>query len=700
MKLIIVESPAKCSTIERYLGKNYIVKASKGHIRDLSMRGKGGLGVNVEEGFVPNYIISKGKSDLVRELIKEKAKCEEVILATDPDREGEAIAWHLAEVLGLDIEKTKRLEFHEITRDSISNAIANPRTIDMKLVAAQEARRILDRIIGFILSGMIQRKIKSRSAGRVQTPTLKLIYDHEKAIEAFVPEEYWDIEVKGKTSDGHVFNLILVDEKGDTFTISNKEQADAILKGITDELEVISIEKTLRPKESKEPFTTSTLQQEAFAKLKFKTQKTQRIAQKLYEGFDVGGEHMGLITYMRTDSTRLSPTYITKATNFILEAFGKEYLGKAKKSKQSATAQDAHEAIRPTSNHKTPETVKPFLTNDEYNLYKLIYNRALSSLMKPRLDEVYTVTLKGDNVYFRFEMEKTVFKGFEILESSKEYKNNIIDLNIADKLSVVTKEAKQKFTQPPAHYSEAKIVKIMEEVGIGRPSTYAPTISNLLESRYILDNKGIVNITEQGAKTAHVLQKYFPEVVEPDFTAKLEKHLDNIENGKETRLDVLKDFYESFMKEVEKANEIMYRDGDQKVGRTCPECGADLIVRNGKYGPFVGCSNFPKCSFVEKEVKEPAKETGEVCPQCGKPLVERKDKKGKTLIACSGYPTCKYVKPDKLPHEIAVGEPTDKICPKCGAPLLKKKGKYGKFLGCSNYPNCNYMEKIKKERKN
>ena len=415
MKLIIVESPAKCSTIERYLGKNYIVKASKGHIRDLSMKGKGGLGVNIDEGFAPNYIVSKGKTSVIKELQEAKAKCDEVILATDPDREGEAIAWHLAEVLDLPVETTKRLEFHEITRDSINTAIANPRTIDMNLVAAQEARRILDRIIGFLLSGIVQKKIKSRSAGRVQTPTLKLIYNHEKTIAEFVPEEYFDIDVKINHQGKNNISLTLVNKKGETYTVKSKEEADRILEALSKSLKVVKIEKSTKVRESKEPFTTSTLQQEAFSKLKFKTQKTQRIAQKLYEGFDVGGEHMGLITYMRTDSTRLSPTYINKATNFILEVYGPDYLGKVKKATVSATTQDAHEAIRPTSNHKTPESVKPFLHPDEYNLYKLIYNRALSSIMKPRIDEVYTVTFEADGVYFKLDMEKTIFKGYEIL---------------------------------------------------------------------------------------------------------------------------------------------------------------------------------------------------------------------------------------------------------------------------------------------
>lgn len=704
MKLIIVESPAKCKTIEKYLGSNYIVMASKGHVRDLSTRGKGGLGVDIENGFKPDYVIPKSKREIVEQLKKAKSECDEVILATDPDREGEAIAWHLAEVLGLSVKTTKRLEFHEITRDSISHAIENPRTIDLSLVAAQEARRIVDRIIGFKLSGMIQKKIKSRSAGRVQTPTLKLIHDHEKTILEFVPEEYWDLEIKAKTKDGHVFALTLVNSKGESVEIKSEQDAQKVLNSLLEEIEVVNVEKVIRPKESKEPFTTSSLQQEAFAKLKLKTSETAKIAQKLYEGVTLGGdEHTGLITYTRTDSPRLSDTYIAKATNYIIEAFGKEFLGKVKKGKKVTNSQEAHEAIRPTSNHRTPESVQPYLKQNEYNLYKLIYNRALGSLMKPRLDEVYIVTLKSGEYYFKFEMEKTTFKGFEILEKVKEKNQVIVDLEPGDLLTISKKEGKQKFTQPPARYSEAKIVKIMEEVGIGRPSTYAPTIENLTKSKYIIDNRGIVQITEQGSKTAHVVNKYFPEVSKPDYTAKLELHLDGIESGEENRTKVLDSFYKEFIEEVEKANELMYIDqngGGELLDETCPKCGAKLLKREGKFGDFIGCSNFPKCSYVKKEEKAPAKKTGEFCPKCGKELVERVDRKGKIIHACPDYPKCKYVKPDNIPVESKqTGELTDKVCPKCGAPLLKKKGKYGMFLGCSNYPTCDHKEKYRRNRK-
>ncbi len=702
MKLVIVESPAKCNTIKRYLGENYDVQASLGHVRDLATSGKGGLGVDVEHDFAATYIINKNKERVVRGLKEKASKCDEVILATDPDREGEAIAWHLTQVLGLDVNKTKRLEFHEITRSSIGEAIANPRTIDLNLVQSQETRRILDRILGFKLSTLIYKKIKSRSAGRVQSATLKMIYDHELEIENFVSKEYWNILTKASILN-HDFDLTFVGKNGEKIEINNEKDANEILAGIPDKLKVVNVEKTFKTKESKEPFTTSTLQQEAFARLKFKTKRTQLIAQQLYEGIDVGGEHMGLITYMRTDSTRLSPTFIEHATNYIVETFGKEYLGHAKKIKTIGLMQDAHEAIRPSSNHRTPESVRQYLTTEQYNLYKLIYNRALASLMKAKKEEVMIVTLQGGEYTFKFELTHTVFKGYEAIYSEvddvKDYNGSFPDINVDDYFDLKEKKAEQKFTQPPAHYSEAKIVKLMEEVGIGRPSTYATTIETLRARKYVVNTAGILTLTEQGKKTAHVLEKYFPDIVNVKYTAQMEKKLDNVEAGNDTRVKTLCDFYYPFIKDIEKANEIMYKDDPIKTGEKCPICGADLIIKEGKNGQFVGCSNFPTCKYVKKEPKKVV-ETGELCPECGRPLVERKDKKGKVFIACSGFPKCHYIKQEEKPTTIPEEQKTDKICPKCGSPLVKKKGKYGMFLGCSNYPKCDYMERIKRGKRN
>ena len=699
MKLVIVESPAKCTTIRRYLGEDYRVEASLGHVRDLATKGKGGLGVDVENGFAPTYVINKDKEGVVYKLKSAAREADEVILATDPDREGEAIAWHLAVVLGLDVNTTKRLEFHEITRDSITEAMNHPRTIKGNLVASQETRRIVDRIIGFKLSTLMFRKIHSRSAGRVQSATLKLIADHDIEIDSFIPKEYWNILVKTKINNKE-FPLVFEGENGKPVEINNEEDARRILAEIPDKLTVSSVKKEFRFKESKEPFTTSTMQQEAFARLKFKTDKTQREAQKLYEGINVGGEHVGLITYMRTDSTRLSSTYVARAQAYIEETFGKEYLGKVKKEKKSELMQEAHEAIRPTSNHRTPESIRQYLTGDQYRLYKLIYNRALASLMKPKKEEVLVVTLKGGNLTFKFELSHTVFKGYEIvlmdLDEPKDFAYSFPEINEGDLLDVFSKDAEQKFTQAPARYSEAKLVKLMEEVGIGRPSTYASTIKILKERKYVEDVAGILTSTDQGKKTAHVLDKYFPEIINAQYTAQMEEKLDNVQVGNESRIDALSSFYKTFMKEMDYAVEHMYDDEDVPTGEICPECGSPLVHKMGVNGEFIACSNYPECHYVKKDVKVPVY-TGEICPECGKPLVERTYGKNKKFVACSGYPECTYVKQE--PQETKE-EKIIKPCPECDGGLIKKRGKFGYFLGCTNYPTCKHMEKIiKKKRK-
>ena len=699
MKLVIVESPAKCKTIKKYLGEDYLVEASLGHVRDLSTKGKGGLGVDVDHDFAPTYIINKDKINVVNKLKAISNNANEVILATDPDREGEAIAWHLSEVLGLDSKTTKRLEFHEITRDSITEAMKHPRHIDGNLVASQETRRIVDRIIGFKLSALMNKKIHSRSAGRVQSATLKIIADHDKEVDAFVPEEYWSFLVDTKINN-RVFSLTLVSDDGKVFEAKNEKEAKQIINKIPDKVEISSINKEYRFKESKEPFTTSTMQQEAFARLKFKTDKTQREAQKLYEGIQLGDEHVGLITYMRTDSTRLSASYVQRATAYILDKYGPEYLGTVKAEKKSELAQDAHEAIRPTSNHRTPESVRKYLTSDQYRLYKLIYNRALASLMKPKKEEVMTVVLKGNGLTFKFELTHTVFKGYEVVlydpEENKDFYGNFPSLKEGQYLEIVKKETEQKFTQAPARYSEAKLVKIMEEVGIGRPSTYASTIKILKTRKYIDDNAGILTTTDQGKKTAHVLEKYFPDIVDAKYTAQMESKLDNIQEGSKSRLETLSKFYTDFINEINRVTPIIYADENEPTGDLCPECGSPLVYKEGKNGVFVGCSNYPECKYVQKEAKTVEYvENGETCPNCGHPLVIRSDKSGKKFVACSDYPKCTFVKPLITKDTVIV-----KPCPNCDGGLIRKKGKYGYFLGCTNYPTCNYMEKIvRKKRK-
>ena len=693
MKLIIVESPTKCDTIKRYLGQDYQVMASKGHIRDLATSGKGGLGVDIDNGFKATYVVNKKQMPTVRELQKAVKEADEVILATDPDREGEAIAWHLAQVLKLDTEKTKRLEFHEITRDSIIGAIETPRNIDLNLVESQETRRIVDRIIGFKLSSLLFKKMKSRSAGRVQSATLKIIADHDSEIKAFVPEEYWKITTIAKI-DGKEMPIDIKSINGKDAKITNGVDAQKVIDQIPAKVKVIKVKKEVKSRESKEPFITSTLQQAAYNKFKYKTSKTQLIAQKLYEGISLKDEHVGLITYMRTDSTRLSATFIQRAKSYIIETFGEEYIGRVKggKDKDNELSQDAHEAIRPTGNHRTPQSLRPYLSNDEYNIYKLIYDRAVASLMAPKKEEVTNVTLEGNGLTFNLQGTHTVFEGYEALYRDDE--DNSTDKNLpvieeGNVFDIVKKSKEQAFTQPPAHYSEAKIVKIMEDVGIGRPSTYASTIAILQKRKYVSDTNGILITTEQGWKTAHVLDKYFPDVVNAEYTASMEEKLDNIVDGSESRIAILNDFYHPFMTEVEKANEIMYKDKAEPTGEMCPVCGKPLVYKEGQNGKFIGCSNYPECKYVKKDPKKPAVPTGEMCPVCGKPLVERQDRRGKKFVGCSGYPACHYIKPEHTEEE--------KKCPKCGGLLVKKKGKYGYFLGCSNYPSCNYMEKILKK---
>ena len=697
MKLVIVESPTKCETIKRYLGDDYVVKASYGHIRDLATRGKGGLGIDIDNNFTPAYIIHKDKRKVVYELTTLAKDAEEVILATDPDREGEAIAWHLAQVLGLDVKTNKRLEFHEITRDSINAALSTPRTIDLDLVASQETRRMLDRIIGFKLSSLLNKKIHSKSAGRVQSATLKLAYDQELEIEQFVPEEYWKVNCK-VLLNGKEFDLTFVSDESGNKEIKDKATAEHILSLIKDKAVVTSVSKSLKTVESKPPFTTSTLQQEAFSKLKFKTDKTQRVAQSLYEGIQVEGEHVGLITYMRTDSTRLAQTFINRANAYILETYGKEYLGKPKAFKAGELTQDAHEAIRPTSNHRTPDSIRKYLSPEQYNLYKLIYNRTLASLMKPKVEEVLVANLSSNGINFKLEFTKTNFPGFEIVykdeEETKHYKS-LPSINENDELTISKKEIEQKFTTPPTRYSEAKIVKLMEEVGIGRPSTYASTISTLKKRKYVTEEKGIIIVTDQGKKTAHVLDKYFPNIVDAKYTADMESKLDSISERNDSSLAILESFYKEFMDQYNKVVKLMYVDEPVYTGDKCPVCGAPLIYKDGKNGQFIGCSNYPTCKYVYKEKKELVL-TGESCPECGKPLVERIDAKGRKFIACSGYPTCKYIVKEDKPKEVSEDKFIKK-CPDCETgQLIKKRGKYGYFLGCTNYPTCNHMEKLQK----
>ena len=687
MKLVIVESPNKCHTISRYLGEGYEVLATVGHLRDLSTSGKGGFGVDVANGFKPTYVVSPGKRGTIAEIREHARKADDIYLATDPDREGEAIAWHLTQILDLDPRTTKRLEFHEITRVSIENAIKSPRVIDMNLVESQETRRIIDRIIGFRLSNIIQKKIKSQSAGRVQSATLELICDHDKEIAQFVPEPYWSLSLELKknnakiTANFHSFS--------DLKKIESEEINAEILKKIENaSAKITSIKKSVKTVESKPAFTTSTLQQEAFNTYKFSTKKTSSLAQQLYEGVLIKGEHTGLITYIRTDSTYLSDTFVGRAEDFIEKRFGKEYCGK-RKVVSVAGAQNAHEAIRPTSNHTTPESVRQYLTSDQYKLYKLIYERALCSLMAPKKEAVTQITFDVNGVVFKTEVSSVVFDGYTRL--SREQNDNFVlpQLSEGEELVINKINNEHKFTEAPAPYTEAKIVKLMEDKKIGRPSTYASTIATLLKRDYVESKSGFITSTEQGKKTAIVLRKYFPRFVDVKYTALMEETLDHIQEGEISKTQALTDFYYPFIKSVEDAAKIIYKDDDVKVGRDCPICGAPLVYKKSRYGDFIGCSNFPDCEYREKEIEELDK-TGEVCPQCGKPLVYRVGKHGKKFIACSGYPDCNYIKKEEVEVEVV------KKCPECGGDLIIRGRGKKKFLGCSNYPKCHHIEKYDK----
>lgn len=691
MKLVIVESPTKCHTIGRYLGEDYKVVASLGHVRDLSIKGKSGLGIDVENGFKPTYEIQPKQAKVVKELIKDSKSADEVIIATDPDREGEAIGWHLIEILGLDLKTTKRLEFHEITRTAIAEALNSPRHIDMNLVASQETRRILDRIIGFKLSTLLQSKIKSRSAGRVQSSSLKLIVDQEKEINSFIPEEYWTIE----TSLTNGKKKIKASLDG-SYKIKNEQEALDLENQISDIAKVIEIQKTRRVTESKPAFTTSTMQQEAFNRYKFSTKKTSIIAQKLYEGVQVDTEVVGLITYMRTDSTRLAPVFVEKAKNYILEHYGQAYVGKTKTSKSKAVIQDAHEAIRPTSLHRTPESIKQYLSNDEYKLYSLIYNRALASLMSARIDEITSVKFESNGVILKTSGVAKIFDGYSYILGSKD-KEEIKELPIIEEnevFNVAKIEKEQHFTKAPARFSEAKLVKTMEEVGIGRPSTYASTIEILKARKYVSVDSGTLTPTEQGLKTDTVLEEYFPSLVDPSFTADMEKNLDNIVAGSESRLQLLENFYKNFMEKYDYAKEHMEKAKDEPSGNICPRCGSPLVYKNSRYGRFEACSNYPRCHYIVPKAKAEIPSDAPICPECGAPLVLRKNKKGQSFYGCSNFPKCHYVKgendaaPKKEEPPLVVGK-----CPECGGDLIIKKGKYSKFIGCSNFPKCHHMEK-------
>jgi DNA topoisomerase-1 len=682
-KLVIVESPSKSKTIEQYLGENYTVLSSKGHIRDLAISGAGGLGLDIENNFQPKYEIIKEKKKVVAELKKAVSESDEVYLATDPDREGEAISWHLKETLNIGERPTKRVIFNEITRDRVLEAFVEPRDIDYNLVSSQETRRILDRIIGFKLSKLLQNKIKSKSAGRVQSATLKIIVDKEKEIDAFIEEEYWNILAKFPEFDAELSKY-----KNKNIALNNEQETDKLIASLSNEFIVSKIEVKTRKRETKLPFITSSLQQEASTKLNFSSQKTMLLAQKLYEGIDLENETVGLITYMRTDSIRLSETFSYPAISYIEKEFGKEYKGAVRKAKNGKNVQDAHEAIRPTDVYNRPEKIKKHLTKDEYNLYALIYRRALASLMKAASIKVTSVELSNNDALFKATAQELVFDGYLKLYTYESVSNSKLPKLEEKTVLVPTSiDKSQHFTKPPARFSEARVIKEMEDLGIGRPSTYSQTISTLKKRKYVVVKEKKFIPTDQGKLTIEKLDEFFNQIISADYSARMEKVLDDIALGEDQQTRIVTSFYNSFIPMVDNANKNMEKIAPKFTGEDCPNCGSPMVFRSSRYGTFEACSNYPTCKHIKtKDIEKVTPvTTGVKCPKCGKgEIVERTAKKGKNsgkkFYACNNFPRCK---------NMLFGEPTGEICPKCGSLLIK--GNNGNII-CQSTKECGYVK--------
>ena len=675
--LVIVESPAKSKTIEKYLGEGYKVLSSKGHIRDLATSGKFGFGVDIENGFTPTYEPIKGKKRDIAALKKEVKAADKVYLATDPDREGEAISWHLKDELEIKDDEYERIVFNEITKDAVTNSFKSARKIDDLMVKSQETRRILDRIIGFRLSKLMQSKTGGKSAGRVQSVALKLIVDREREIEAFTPLEYWTIKAIFDNLETTLFGY----KDNKKFEIKNELEAKDVLNKLSNSYKIESVEKKEKNKQSKPPFITSTMQQEAANKLGFTSKKTMSVAQKLYEGINLGDETVGLISYMRTDSIRLSNDFIKETLKYIEVNYGKDYVGSVKVSKKTENVQDAHEAIRPTSILREPDKIKKYLTVDEYKLYRLIYFRALSSLMKEAKQLTTTIILDNNDYKFKGSGTVTTFDGYLKVYSVYEKNEDVIIPDFSkyktDVLVTNNVESKQHFTEPPARYTESSLIKEMEALGIGRPSTYSTTISTIVDRDYVnvKDKKFIP--TEIGIETTDKLQEFFKNLINVKYTAKMEEDLDEIATGKVVWNELLEDFYRRFEPMVKDAFENMEKKEPEKTGEVCPDCGGELVIRKGKYGEFTACSNYPKCRYIKKEEKE-VKEVVEICDciKCGKKIVERQTRRGKVFYGCSGFPKCKEAYWDK---------PTGRKCPECNNMLVEKDNE----IKCSA---CDYKE--------
>ena len=679
--LVIVESPSKAKTIEKYLGKKYRVISSKGHVRDLP---KSRMGVEVlDNGNIDvDYISIRGKGDVIKSLKKE-AKGKKVFLASDPDREGEAIAWHIAHILGLDNDSDNRIVFNEITKDAVKDAIKHPRKINTDLVQSQQARRILDRLVGYNISPVLWKKVKPKlSAGRVQNAALKLIVDREEEIQKFVPQEYWSMPIDF-IKNRKVLTANFYSYKGEKIKLESKKDVDKIRKAIIgDTFKVIDVAKTKKNRNAPNVYITSTMQQDASRKINFKTRKTMSVAQELYEGINLKklGGVTGLITYMRTDSTRVSDEAVKMASDFILNNYGKEYLATSVKSRKSSkNIQDAHEGIRPTNVSFTPDSIKEYLSNDQYKLYKLIWERFLASRMSAAVYETSTTTFENNEVVYRGAHSNLLFNGFLAVLKEKEKVKLAPEFEVGEDAKVKEIKEEQHFTQPPARYSEAKLIAELEELGVGRPSTYA-TIVDTLQKRYYakLQNK-VFTPTELGTLVSKITEQYFPDIINTKFTANLESQLDDIAEGKVGWEKTIYNFYSGFRKDVEKAESEMEKVEIKQefTGESCPECSSPLVFKLGKFGKFIACSNFPDCRYTNTIQKK----VGVKCPKCKKhDILEKKSKKGKLFYGCEGFPTCDFVSWDK---------PINRNCPKCDNILFEGK----KGVHCDH---CDYKEEIKK----
>lgn len=688
-KLVIVESPAKAKTIGKYLGKNYIVEASMGHVRDLP---KSQLGVDIDNNYNPKYITIRGKGDLLDKLKKEAKKCDEVYLATDPDREGEAISWHLLKALKLEEGKKCRIVFHEITKNAIKNAIKEPREININLVNAQQARRVLDRLVGYEISPILWKKVKwGLSAGRVQSVALKLLCDREREIQNFIPKEYWTIECNlKKESDKGNFLVKLWSKDNKKIEINNKEESDAIIKELGNhDFLVKNVKKAVKSKNPLPPFTTSTLQQDAYRKLNFTTKRTMSIAQQLYEGIDIKGYGtIGLITYMRTDSLRIAKEAADSAANYITDTFGKEYVPETQREyKSKKNIQDAHEAIRPTHVEISPSIARNSLTDEQFKVYSLIWNRFVACQMSSCKLNTVTIEIENGPYLFKATGSTVVFDGFmKIYEySTDEEKEDIKlpELVIGEKLIKKSIDGKQHFTQPPARFSEATLVKGLEENGIGRPSTYAPIISTLLERKYIEREKKTLLATELGFIVNDILSEYFKPIVDVEFTAGMEDKLDNIEEGKENWTQIVDEFFSPLKELIDIAEKEVAKVTieDKVTDIECDKCGRNMVIKQGRFGQFLACPGYPDC----KNTKAIVEEIDAKCPNCGGVIIIKKSKKGRKFYGCKNYPECKFV---------SWFEPVDEKCSVCNGSMVKKYSKAkGNYLECTN-ENCKNKKTI------